>query len=270
MVVIEITFLLLLSIIMMASAAPFAMVGMGGGTAYVPILEIANVNIHEASTISLFMIVVSTFSAAIVFHRKKAIDWHLLSFIIPSVAFGAFLGGYISHSISTSIITAIFVVFLCISAFLIYRHDHSKEGHMHKFVPKLFVWDRKFGEYHYSISLGILVPTVLGLGFMSGMLGVGGGLFLLPVSILVFGVPMRVTIGISTVYASISALMGLFGHVAGGDLLNIWIAFPLAVAVFIGAQIGSQISYKASLPKLKIAIAMILVALAAVMLFKTL
>ena len=266
----ETVIIILLVAILMALSAPFAMIGMGGGTAYVPVLEIANVNIHEASTISLFMIMISTLSAAIVFHSKKEIDWHMLSFIVPAVAIGAFFGGYISHIIIAPIITVVFAVFLCASAFLIYRHDHTKEGEMHKIVPKLFVWNRKYGEYHYSVSLGVLIPTVLGLGFISGMLGVGGGLFLLPIFILIFRVPMRITIGITTIYAGASAVMGLFGHLAGGDLLNLWIAIPLAIAVFIGARIGSQMSHKTNIPKLKTTIAVLLIVLAVLMLFKAL
>lgn len=257
--------LLLLSAILAAFAAPFAMIGQGGGTAYVPVLEIAGINIHEASTISLFMIAVSTISAAIVFHRRRVIDWRLLLYIVPLAAVGSFLGGYAAHLISAAAITAIFAVFLCFSALLIYRHDSSKEGRMHGLVPKLLVWERTYGEHHYSVSLGVLIPIGLGLGAMAGMLGIGGGLFLLPVLILLFGVPMRITIGATTVYTGVSALVGLAGHIAGGDPLNVWIAIPLAIAVFIGARIGSQMSHKVSLPKLKVVIAVILVALAAVM-----
>ncbi len=266
----ETIILLLLSVVLMALAAPFAMIGMGGGTAYVPVLEIAGVGIHEASTISLFMIAVSTLSAAIVFHGKKTIDWRLLPFLVPPVAIGAFFGGYAAHLISAQAVTITFAAFLCISAFLIYKYDHSKEGRIHPRIPKLFVWDRSYGEHHYSVSLGILIPAVLGLGFVAGTLGIGGGLFLLPVLILLFRVPMRITIGITTVYAGVSSLMGLAGHIAGGDPLNIWIALPLAVAVFIGARVGSQMSHKTSLPKLKVAISVILVALAAVLLFSAL
>ncbi len=266
----ETVIILILSIILMAFAAPFAMIGMGGGTAYVPIMEIVGINVHDAPTISLFMILFSTVSAAIVFHEKKAIDWKFLLYIIPPVAIGSFLGGYVSHFVNSSAISIVFAVYLCIAAFFIYKNDYSKEGQIHERIPKWLVVHRIRGEHNYSVSLGILIPMVIGLGFLAGMLGVGGSLLLLPVLIVLFRVPMRITIGISTVYAGISALVGLAGHIAGGDYLNIWIALPLAVAVFVGARIGSQMSHKTSLPKLKIAIAVILVALAAAMLFETL
>jgi uncharacterized membrane protein YfcA len=266
----ETAIILLLSVILMAFAAPFAMIGMGGGTAYVPIMEIGGINVHEASTISLFMILFSTVSAAIVFHQKKAIDWKFLLYIIPPVVIGSFLGGYASHFVDSSAISIVFAVYLCFAAFLIYKNDYSKEGQIHERVPKWLVVHRVHGEHQYSVSLGVLIPMVIGMGFLAGMLGVGGGLFLLPVLILLFRVPMRITIGVSTIYAGISALVGLAGHIASGDLLNIWIAIPLAIAVFIGARIGSQLSHRISLPKLKIAIAIILIALAGVMLFKVL
>lgn len=266
----EAIIVLLLSIILLTFAVPFAMIGQGGGTAYVPILEIAGTDIHKASTISLFMIAISTISAAIVFHRKKVIDWRFLLYIVPMAAIGAFLGGYAAHLVSATVITVIFVIFLCFAAFLIYEHDYSKEGQMYKFVPKSLVWDRAYEGYQYSISLGILMPVGVVLGFIAGTLGIGGGLLLLPVLILLFRVPMRITIGITTVYTGFTALVGLIGHIAGGDALNLWIALPLAIAVFIGARIGSQMSHKISIPKLKTIVAVILVTLATVMLFRML
>ncbi len=266
----EIIILVLLAVILMVFAVPFSMVGQGGGVAYVPLLEIAGIGTGAASTISLFMIAAVSVSAVLVFHSKKAIDWMFLLYIVPAAVVGSFLGGYIAHLINAPIFTVIFAAVLCMAAFLIFKHDYSKAGQSHVFMPKLLVWKRAYGEYNYSVPLGILIPVMAMLGFIAGMLGIGGGLFLLPVLVLLFRVPMRITIGVSSVYVGFTALLGLAGHIAGGDVLSMGIAIPLAVAVFIGASVGSQMSHKTSLPNLKAMLAIILVGLAVAMLLKVL
>jgi len=110
--------------------------------------------------------------------------------------------------------------------------------------------------------MGIMVPSVIVVGFVAGLIGVGGGLFLLPMLVLLFGCPTRVAIGISSTYVGITALPGFLGHVLGGNLFNIWTALPLSAAAFIGATLGPFISLRMNVSKLRIILAIVLIALA--------
>ena len=241
-------------------AIPFSMVGQGGGSTYVPVLLLAGMEFHEASTTSLFMIMLASLAATLVFGRKKTVDWKLLFSIVPLAILGSFAGGYVAQFVSALALKIIFAVVLIIAAFFMFRP--STEGKSPSFMPQWFCWDRSCGEYRYRISLGLLIPVTALAGFIAGMIGVGGGLFLLPLLILLFGVPTRVAIGVSSTYVGIAALPGFIGHLAGGSSFDVWIALPLAAAAFIGATLGPMFSLKIGIKKLRIILAIVLIALA--------
>jgi uncharacterized membrane protein YfcA len=250
----------------MVLAVPFSMVGQGGGSTYVPVLLIAGMAMHEASTTSLFMIMLASISATLVFGRKRTVDWKLLFSMAPLAVLGSFAGGYIAQWVSGPVLKTIFAVVLGVAAFFMFRP--ATEGRSPKFMPKLMLWDRTCGEYQYKISMGVLIPAVALAGFVAGMIGVGGGLFVLPMLVLLFGCPTRIAIGISTTYVGITALPGFLGHLLGGDPFNIWIALPLAAAAFAGARIGPLISLRTSVAKLRTILAIVLIALAVWMVIK--
>jgi len=250
----------------LALAVPFSMVGQGGGSTYVPILLMAGMGMHEASTTSLFIIMLASIGSTLVFGRKKTVDWKLLFAIVPFAIVGSFAGGYVAQWISSITLKVIFIAVLGIAAFFMLRP--ATEGRSPDFMPGWYCWYRTCGEQQYTISMGLLIPATALIGFIAGLIGVGGGLFLLPMLILLFGCPTRIAIGISSTYVGITALPGFLGHLLGGDPFNVWIALPLSAAAFIGASLGPVISLRTGVPKLRIILAIVLVALAAWMIIK--
>jgi len=247
-------------IVVTALAVPFSMVGQGGGSTYVPVLAAAGMEFHAASTTSLFMIMLASLGATLVFGRKKTVDWKLLLSIVPLAILGSFAGGYVAQFVSVLVLKIIFAVVLIIAAFFMLRP--TTEGQSPSFIPKWMCWDRCCGEYRYRISMGLLVPATGLAGFIAGMIGVGGGLFVLPLLVLLFGCPTRIAIGVSSTYVGIAALPGFMGHLAGGSAFNIWIALPLAAAAFAGASLGPTLSLKTGTRKLRVVLAVVLIALA--------
>ncbi|MCX6005653.1 MAG: sulfite exporter TauE/SafE family protein [Chloroflexi bacterium] len=258
--------IIIASVAVLVLAVPFSMVGQGGGSTYVPILLMAGMGMHEASTTSLFIIMLASIASTLVFGRKKTVDWKLLFAIVPFAIVGSFAGGYVAQWISSIVLKVIFIAVLGVAAFFMLRP--ATEGKRPDFMPSWYCWDRSCGEYHYKISMGLLIPATALVGFIAGLIGVGGGLFILPILVLLFGCPTRIAIGISSTYVGITALPGFLGHLVGGDPFNIWIALPLAAAAFIGASMGPVISLRTGVPKLRIILAIVLVALAAWMIIK--
>ena len=252
--------LIIACLIVLVLAIPFSMVGQGGGSTYVPVLLGAGMEFHEASTTSLFMIMLASLAATLIFGRKKTIDWKLLLSIVPLAILGSFVGGYVAQYISALVLTIIFAIVLIIAAFFMLRP--ASEGKSPAFMPQLLCWGRHCGEYQYRISIGLLIPATAVVGFIAGMIGVGGGLFVLPLLILLFGCPTRIAIGVSSTYVGIAALPGFIGHLVGGSAFNIWVALPLAVAAFIGALVGPMLSLKIGVKKLRVVMAVVLIALA--------
>lgn len=225
-----------------------------------PVLLAAGMKFYEASTTSLFMIMLASLAATLVFGRKKTVDWKLLFAITPFAIVGSFAGGFVAQQVSTLALKIIFAVVLCIAAFFMLRP--TTEGQHPVFMPQWIPWNRTCGEHRYQVSMGLLIPSTVLAGFIAGLIGVGGGLFLLPMLVLLFGCPTRISIGVSSTYVGITALPGFIGHLVGGSAFNIWIALPLVAAAFAGASLGPMLSLKTSVARLRVILAIVLIVLA--------
>ena len=251
---------LFLFIVMLAVAVVYSMVGLGGGTTYLPILLASGIQYLAASTVSLFMIMVASLATALVFGRKREVDWALFSAIVLPSIFGAFAGGFIAESVSSLTLKLLLAMTLLFAFAVMLRP--VKEGTILGSMPQWFPWERSRGDYRYRISMGVLLPTVLLTGFISGMVGIAGGIFVLPLLVMLFGCPTRIAIGVMSPYVGIAALPGFLGHIIGGASFDIWLAIPLAVAVFAGASLGSRLSLRTSTFKLRTVLSAILLVLA--------
>jgi uncharacterized membrane protein YfcA len=249
-----------------ALAVPFSMSGLGGGATYVPVLVIAGIGIQEATTTSLFMIMLASLAATLVFGRNRTVDWRLLFAIVPFTIVGAFAGGLIASRVSTELLKVVLAAILCVGAFFMLRP--AVEGHCPAFVPRWGLWKRTCGEYCYEVPMGLLIPCTLLIGFVASLIGIGGGLFLVPMLVLLFGCPARVSIGVSSSFVGLTALPGFLGHLVGGSPFDLWLALPLAAAAFAGASLGPVISLRTRVTRLKSILAIVLILLAVIMVIR--
>jgi len=94
-----------------------------------------------------------------------------------------------------------------------------KKGNPKPLCPKQktwWCWDRGFAGRNYRVNLLLILPVTAGIGVLSGMLGITGGVIKLPLMVLFCGVPMDIAIATSTVMVAVTALFGLGGHVMAG------------------------------------------------------
>ncbi len=96
----------------------------------------------------------------------------------------------------------------------------------------------------------VTVPVVLLTGFLSGMVGVSGGSFLVPLMLLAMNVPMHVAVGTSTTLVSVSAAAGFFGHLGAG-IFDFNLAIHLALGGIIGGFAGAKMALKSKPKNLK-------------------
>ena len=245
----------------LALATLFSMVGLGGGATYVPILLATGMAFHNASTTSLFMIMAASLSATLVFGHHRTVDWKLLLSIAPLAILASFIGGYIAQWVSAEVLKVIFAVVLIVAAVLMLRP--AEDGQTPRFTPRWLCWDRHWGGYHYRVSMALLIPGTALAGLVAGMIGVGGGILVLPLLILLAGCPIRVSIGISSPYVGLAALSGFLGHLLAEDPFDIWLALPLATAAFVGARVGPRISLRTDTRLLRTIASIVLMALSA-------
>jgi len=94
-------------------------------------------------------------------------------------------------------------------------------------------------------SLALLVPLGAASGFVAGLLGVGGGIVMVPMLTGPLRIPMRSAVASSLVAVAIFSVPALAGHVALGHV-DWAFAIPLAVGVVPGARVGARITIGAS------------------------
>lgn len=253
--------LVILFFVFTVVSAVFSMFGQGGGAFYVPMLLALSVPMYVAATTSQVLIMVVSFSSMLIFAKARTVDWRLVLLIEPPTNIGAFLGGYFSPYFPATFSKLCFAGVLLIGAHYMYRPPkavvEAPAGPDH-----WWRWHSKGMAAPYTINALVLVPVMLVAGFIAGMLGVGGGLLKVPAVVVLGGVPMNIAVGSSSLMIGVTALTGFAGHLLRGHF-DLWLTVVLAAGVLIGSQIGPRIAIKTDQARLKRYFAMLLVLIAA-------
>ena len=149
-----------------------------------------------------------------IYSRKhKLIDWHLAILLALIVGFFSFTGGFISKTINATYMKILFAVALFISALLLLANKTVPKN-----VVKFGVWKRYIGgiEYEMNIIL-IIIPTAIA-AFLSGMIGISGGGLIVPITVLLGRLPLRIAMGTNPNLCITFGLIILAGSQIGSHL----------------------------------------------------
>ena len=240
--------LLIVSFFIFIVAVAMTMVGKGGGNFYVVILAIANIPMHQAATTGQFILFSASIAAMFIFQKNKTLSWQLVILMGSFTALSALGGGYFSRLFSDLILKIIFAVMLLISGMIMLIPISEKQKNKEK--RYLGIINIKSGDKTYRINLWITLPVTIATGFASGMVGVSGGSFLVPLMVLVCRVSMHTAVGTASALIAMTALMGFTGHAVQGDFNPSW-AIPLAFITITGGIIGGKFALKSKPKNLK-------------------
>jgi len=219
-------------------AVIFSMFGMGGGLFYMPLFLLFSMSFRGASTLSFLCILITTFSATLAYHRENLIDWRLVSYLgIPLVAM-IFITGFGLRLANVIFLRTILGLVLFLSGILMVFSFRSLK------MPAGLA--RCFLDNKYHIAPIVLVPISLVVGFFSGMAGVAGGVFVIPLMTGILGVSAHVAVASSSAILVLAAISGLMGRLLSDNLDINFNSELLTVlfCAFLGAQIGPRISLK--------------------------
>ena len=104
------------------------------------------------------------------------------------------------------------------------------------------------------ISIWIILGLAAGVGFMSGLLGVGGGFIMMPAMIYLLGVPTRVAVGTDLLQVIFASTVGTLTHSLKGNV-DLVLASALLVGSTVGSQIGASLTTKIGAPRVRIVFA---------------
>ena len=236
--------IILMSIIVFFIAVSMSMVGKGGGNFYVLALVLVGVSMHEAAPSSQLIMMATSLTSMLVFNKHKKVDWKLgLTIEIPTAA-TAFIGGYFAGNIEGTTLKIMFaILMLLVTIFMFFPVKERTIEEKNKFG----YWNRSFGEHKYTLNLWLVLPLTAIVGFFAGAIGISGGVFKVPLMVMLCGIPMEIAVGTSSAMVALTAFMGFMGHIANGSF-SLQMALPLSLVAVIGGFIGSKYAVK-SKPK---------------------
>ncbi len=240
--------------------------GIGGGIVIIPLLTLvqgSNPQLYQAaSLVAALLVSLGSIPAHV---RAKAIQWNFAWRTIPISICAVALGVSISNSITNPVLLE-----RIFAAFLLY-------------VAAAELWNRLRSSSHSSseppvnqpMRTGWMPAAVVGsmMGFLAGMLGIGGGVVAVPLMRVVNRFSLRTTIATSafmilpTVIAGAILKFSTLSRVVDpqGSALTIdaavWLAAALAPGAYFGARLGASLVHKLPARQLAIAFALLCVAL---------
>lgn len=225
-------------------------IGAGGGFIMVPILLLLYPDKPAASlaAASLFAVMCNGVSATAAYGRMRRVDYRVAAVFIAATVPGSFAGAYVVSYLSRDTFEAIFgsiLTFLALYLFLS-RRDYSKRAGRTGPGARTLV-DSQGKSYTYSVNYWLGGIIAFGTGFLSSMLGIGGGLIMVPTMVLLLQIPFPVTVGTSQTMLMGTSLAGTLAHLNKGNLAGEWTVAPfLALGTVLGAQFGARISRRIS------------------------
>jgi uncharacterized membrane protein YfcA len=214
----------ILATLILLTAMLYSSVGHGGASGYLAAMALMGLAPDVMRPVALMLNILVASIAVVKFCRVGAFSWKLFwPFACTSVPF-AYLGG--TMTLSGHIYKPLVGMVLLFSAWHIYRTTKRVESVVTQRPP-----------------LSTLLSAGAALGFLSGLTGVGGGIFISPLLLYFRWAEVRVISGISAAFILANSISGLLGvGLVQHELPTAFIYWALAAVVgaWIGAEYGSK------------------------------
>jgi uncharacterized membrane protein YfcA len=218
--------LILATLLFAFIAILYSTVGHAGASGYLAVMGLLSFPPESIKPTSLILNIVVALIASVKFIRAGYFDKKIFFLFIVTSLPMAFIGGNIS--LPSSLFKVFAGIFLIISAIMILiKQVKNKNEILNSNIPKPM-----------AITLGAMI------GFFSGLIGVGGGIFLSPILILKRWTQVKNVSGISALFILCNSIAGLFGHLNSMQGIDYHHFFYWIFAVIVGGMIGSTLGTK--------------------------
>ena len=233
------------------------MIGAGGGFILVPILLLVypKENTELITSTSLAVVFFNALSGTWAYSRMKRVDYKSgIIFAIATIP-GAILGAITTAYVPRHAFDIIFGILMIVAGIYLWvsaRDDHShglnkpadvQTSQTSKPLSVRDLTDAKGVHYHYTFNQAVGIWLSLFVGYISSVLGVGGGFIHVPALTSLLNFPVHIATATSHFVLAIMALTGTLVHIARGVFVRgVGRTAIIAVGVIIGAQAGAHLS----------------------------
>ncbi|MDZ4275670.1 MAG: sulfite exporter TauE/SafE family protein [Erythrobacter sp.] len=224
---------ILLALAFFVTALLYASVGFGGGSTYAALLALSGLDYRLLPLISLACNIVVVAGSSVRFARARITPWRGALLLVALAAPASFVGGLIPIGREAFLtLLGVSLVLTSLTMLIPIAEQHADE------------------PTRYARWIPVAAPL---LGFLAGLVGIGGGIFLAPLLHLTRWQGARAIAATASLFILVNSLFGLAGQLLknGPDLFGqaLGTALPLLIAVVIGGQIGGLFAARLLPPK---------------------
>ena len=248
-----------------------SMVGVGGGIVVVPMLTLAfGAPVKVAIATSLISVIATSSAAQTVFVTKGLTNLRLGMSLEVMTTLGAIAGGVTAVLVSGRLLEGVFAVVLVYVAYAMNRRGGDVPPERTGVLEAAFVDPASGRRVEYGVRrfrLGAFLSFFA--GNISGLIGLGGGAFKVPIMNLLMGVPLKATIATSNLMIGVTAATSAAIFYGRGYVDPYW-AVPAALGILAGARVGPRLAIRLSAKVLVVVFEVVLVIFGVLMLLRAL
>jgi len=233
-----VTFLLALVVLSLAGAFVSGLVGVGGAIVMIPLLlyvppllGVGRLDVKTVTAVTMVQVFVAAASGVLAHSRRRAVRRDLALVGGLTMAAGSLTGAILSHYADDR--TLLFVFGLMTLGALALM-----------FIPIETAGQPIFAE-RVAFNRPLAVFVCAAVGVAAGLVGAGGAFLLVPLLMVVVGLPIRVTIGSSLAITALAATAGVAGKIATGQV-PMMPTLAVVLGAVPGAQVGALVSRRLS------------------------
>lgn len=255
------------------------MFGVGGGFLITPLLFFIGIPPAVAVATGANLVVASSVSGVLAQVRRRGVDFAMGGVMLVGGIIGSALGVWV-FSLLTRLgqidlfVQLSYVLFLGAVGLIMFQESLRamisarqvgaspvKRAHVHTWVHRM-PFKMKFRASGLYIS--VLPPAVIGaaVGFLSAIMGVGGGFIMVPAMIYLLGMQTKVVIGTSLFQIIFVTAFTTVAHAVTSQTLDVMLALLLILGGVVGAQIGSRLGVRLRAEQLRILLALLVLTVA--------
>ena len=260
---------ILLAIIALFSGLIGSLVGLGGGIILVPATLYIGLNLammpditpQKVVGLSVVMMIFTGLASTLSFMKSKTVDYKSGSiFFIGSIPW-TMLGAWVNKGLDLPSFNLYFGILLIILATILLVRDRLKpvKWFVKNGVQQEFT-DNEGNTFVYGYPIWFAIILTFGIGFASGLFGIGGGSMLVPAMIILFLFPPHVAVATSMFMVFLSSLVNSASHIYLGHVPWLY-TIPVIPGAYIGAKLGAALNKRIKSDTLVVALRVILLLL---------
>ncbi|MGE7091437.1 sulfite exporter TauE/SafE family protein [Lysinibacillus sp. NPDC048646] len=227
----DLTWIITIFLIGFVGSYVSGMLGIGGSIIkypmllYIPpLLGFTAFTAHEVSGISAVQVFFASIAGVWAYRKGGYLNKSLIIYMGAAILAGSFVGSYGSQFLSETGVNVVYGILALIAAVMM-------------FIPKKQIDDKAMNEVSFNKVLAAILAFIVGIG--SGIVGAAGGFLLVPIMLVVLGIPTRMTIASSLAITFISSIGGTIGKLMTGQV-DYYPAAIMIVASLMAAPLGAK------------------------------